>query len=110
MPFRLVRRHVDDKLEQESYTSLAKRIKADLIVMCQERGLATEGSKTQLIEALVDWKDGTRPVPMPSSPHLEQLNMQEAILHYSTRGLGAGDAASDPEEIPADRLVVGSKI
>ncbi|KAJ2850946.1 hypothetical protein IWW36_001470 [Coemansia brasiliensis] len=106
MPFRLVRRHIDDKLEQESFHTLGKRIKADLIVMCQERGLAAEGSKPQLIQSLMEWKHNTKPVPMPSSPHLEQLNMQEAILHYSTREQSSGDS----DEIPADKLIVGSKI
>ncbi|KAJ2807277.1 hypothetical protein H4R20_001346 [Coemansia guatemalensis] len=110
MPFRLVRRHVDDKLELENWLTLSKRIKADLIVMCQERGLATEGTKPQLIQLLMDWKNNTRPVPIPSSPHLEQLNMQEAILHYSARGQGSGDSGDYLEEIPADKLIVGSKI
>ncbi|KAJ2234175.1 hypothetical protein H4R99_002670 [Coemansia sp. RSA 1722] len=109
MAFQLITRHIDETLEQENWFTLNKRIKADLIVLCQERGLSAEGSKSQLIQALMDWKLNTKPVPAPSSPHLEQLSMREAILLYSAGGK-AGESTDFSDEIPIEKLEFGSKI
>ncbi|KAJ1678164.1 hypothetical protein EV182_004641, partial [Spiromyces aspiralis] len=97
MAFKLLTKHVDDLLEGENWNSLNRRIKADLIMMCQEReerllmeclvrvsitaatidtrtDLTTEGTKHQLIETLMDWKINAKPVPCPSEPQLEHLD------------------------------------
>ncbi|KAJ2160834.1 hypothetical protein GGF46_001964 [Coemansia sp. RSA 552] len=92
MPFKLIREHRDDKLQAETPDSL---------------GLPAEGSKAQLIQLLLDWKHNTKPIPAPSSPHLEKLAMQEAILHYNTR---EQQSPSDSDEIPADKLTIGVRI
>ncbi|CEG63918.1 Putative TKL protein kinase [Rhizopus microsporus] len=43
---------------------------ADIIEYCQERGLKTEGAKSELIEDLISWKESLRLVPAPSTPKL----------------------------------------
>ncbi|KAF9395066.1 hypothetical protein BGZ94_006611, partial [Podila epigama] len=35
--FQTIERHVDERLENETEESLGARIKADIVVMCQER-------------------------------------------------------------------------
>ncbi|KAJ1919420.1 hypothetical protein H4219_002012 [Mycoemilia scoparia] len=80
MGFKLITKHIDDALECENWFTLNKRIKADLIVLCQERGLVAEGSKQRLIEELMDWKINAKPIPAPSSPHLEQRHTREPTL------------------------------
>lgn len=107
MAFRLITRHIDEHLEQEDWFSLNKRIKADLIVLCQERGLSSEGSKSQLIRALMDWKLDTKPIPVPSSPQLEQTSTREAILLYNTTATRSNDYS---DEISTDQLEFGTKI
>ncbi|KAJ2890856.1 hypothetical protein IWW38_003906, partial [Coemansia aciculifera] len=57
----------------------------------------------------MDWKINTKPVPVPSSPHLEQLSTREAILLYSAGGKGT-ESADFSDEIPIDKLQFGSKI
>ena len=36
--FQTIERHVDERLENETEATLNDRIKADIVVMCQERG------------------------------------------------------------------------
>ncbi|KAJ1727520.1 hypothetical protein LPJ72_005903 [Coemansia sp. Benny D160-2] len=110
MAFRLIVRHVDETLELENWFTLNKRIKADLIVLCQERGLSAEGSKSQLIQELMDWKINTKPVPVPSSPHLEQVNTREANLLYSAGAKNGNESSDYSDEIAVEKLVFGSKI
>ncbi|ORZ02689.1 kinase-like domain-containing protein [Syncephalastrum racemosum] len=68
--FRTISRHIDSSLEPFDRTELDKMLLAELIEFCQERGLPTEGTKTDLIEGLWSWKQNTRPVPAPSAPRL----------------------------------------
>ncbi|KAI8321869.1 kinase-like protein [Martensiomyces pterosporus] len=110
MVFHIISRHVDETLENENWFTLNKRIKADLIVLCQERALPTDGSKSQLIHELMEWKIKAKPVPVPSKPHLEQLNTREAILLYNSDGRGSSDSADFSDEIPSEKLVRGDKI
>ncbi|KAF9933861.1 hypothetical protein BGZ65_003989, partial [Modicella reniformis] len=53
--FQTIERHVDERLENETEETLNTRIKADIVVMCQERGLPSEGDKKQLIKHLLEW-------------------------------------------------------
>ncbi|KAF9947709.1 hypothetical protein BGZ70_002542, partial [Mortierella alpina] len=70
-------RHVDESLEHETEETLLKRIKADIVVMCQERGLPAEGEKKVLVQALLDWQKA-KPVPGPSTPKL--CSIQPALV------------------------------
>ncbi|KAF8932443.1 kinase-like domain-containing protein [Dissophora ornata] len=67
--FQTIERHVDERLENETEATLNDRIKADIVVMCQERGLPSEGDKKSLIRYLLDWQKA-KPVPRPSTPQL----------------------------------------
>ncbi|KAG0204835.1 hypothetical protein BGX28_003368 [Mortierella sp. GBA30] len=67
--FQTIERHVDEWLEHETESTLNNRIKADLVVMCQERGLPSEGNKSELVKSLLKWQHA-KPVPGPSTPHL----------------------------------------
>ncbi|CAO3567927.1 unnamed protein product [Mortierella alpina] len=75
--FQTIERHVDESLEHETEETLLGRIKADIVVMCQERGLPAEGEKKALIQALLDWQKA-KPVPGPSTPKL--CSIQPAIV------------------------------
>ncbi|RKP22512.1 hypothetical protein SYNPS1DRAFT_25719, partial [Syncephalis pseudoplumigaleata] len=77
MTFQTIARHVDEMLENQDWFSLNKLLKADLIALCQERGLATDGTKEALIQALMDWKLGMRPVPVPATPKLTAVEPKE---------------------------------
>jgi hypothetical protein len=59
--FQTIERHVDERLENETEESLNARIKADIVVMCQERGLPDEGDKKQLIGLLLNWVSTSLP-------------------------------------------------
>lgn len=37
--FQTIERHVDERLENETEATLSTRIKADIVTMCQERGV-----------------------------------------------------------------------
>lgn len=53
--FQTIERHVDEGLKNETEATLSRRIKADIVVMCQERGLPSEGEKPALIRHLLNW-------------------------------------------------------
>ncbi|KAJ1957624.1 kinase-like protein [Linderina pennispora] len=105
--FYSITRHVDEALVQETWLTLNKRIKADIIVMCLERGLPTEGSKSQLIRSLLDWSTDTLPVPCPSLPNLEQLSTREAQLLTNAE---ASASSVETDEIPFSQLEFLEKI
>ncbi|KAF9988090.1 hypothetical protein BGZ75_010054 [Mortierella antarctica] len=67
--FQTIERHVDEWLEHETEATLNARIKADLVTMCHERGLPSEGNKSQLVKSLLQWQNA-KPVPGPSTPQL----------------------------------------
>ena len=56
--FQTIERHVDDGLENETEATLNRRIKADLVDLCHERGLPSEGEKQTLIGHLLNWVRG----------------------------------------------------
>jgi len=53
--FQTIERHVDEGLENETEETLNRRIKADIVQLCQERGLPSEGEKSTLIRNLLGW-------------------------------------------------------
>lgn len=76
MFFERINTHEDNELQDE--VSLRKLLKADLIVLCQERGLKTDGTKADLLNHLLSWKQKTKPVPAPSSPKLFSVDFETA--------------------------------
>ncbi|KAJ1981199.1 hypothetical protein H4R34_002158, partial [Dimargaris verticillata] len=107
MTFQTLARHVDEFLENENWFTLNRMIKADIIALCQERGLKTEGTKATLIQSLMDWKLGARPVPVPTTPHLETQSVRQTSI-YNTDCL---DELSDiVDEIPFESLEIGKKL
>ncbi|CAG8449130.1 6174_t:CDS:10 [Ambispora leptoticha] len=110
--FETLDHHTDEALEKENWYTLNNMIFADLIALCQERGLPTEGEKEELIKRLLDWKLNTRPVPAPSTPKLIStdgvLCTQPGVINsslWSTLFING--------EIPVidyDKLEVGKKL
>ncbi|KAJ1964502.1 hypothetical protein IWQ62_002914, partial [Dispira parvispora] len=107
MAFQTITRHVDELLENENWFTLNRMIKADLIVLCQVRGLKTEGSKATLIQSLMDWKLGARPVPIPSTPQLEAPSARQSTIYNSDY---FDDLSDVVDEIAFDSLDIGKKI
>ncbi|KAI9593020.1 kinase-like domain-containing protein, partial [Syncephalis fuscata] len=89
---------------------------ADLIALCQERGLATEGTKEALIQALMDWKLGMRPVPVPATPKLMAAEPKEPVKKAPVNSVQLSrmliDDADRAEigEIAYDQLTYGRKL
>ncbi|KAJ1973071.1 hypothetical protein H4R35_004318, partial [Dimargaris xerosporica] len=107
MAFQTLAHHVDEFLENENWFTLNRMIKADIIALCQERGLRTEGTKATLIQSLMDWKLGARPIPIPTTPHLETQSVRQPSI-YNTDCL---DELSDiVDEIPFESLEIGKKL
>ncbi|GJJ12521.1 hypothetical protein Clacol_006764 [Clathrus columnatus] len=52
---------VDDDLQDATAKSLVRRRRDDLVKLCETRGIDVEGTKPQLVEALLQWRD-SRPV------------------------------------------------
>lgn len=75
--FQTIERHVDERLENETEEKLNDRIKADIVVMCQDRGLPTEGDKKELIKHLLDW------VSLLAIPTLGGALVSERSITYS---------------------------
>ncbi|RUS18683.1 kinase-like domain-containing protein, partial [Endogone sp. FLAS-F59071] len=116
--FQTIARHVDELLENENWFSLNKLVLAELIALCQERGLPTEGDKKMLIQELLDYKTNVKPIPAPSTPHLisldppspsrrniiNSINFQNLFQDDSDmNGVNSGD-------IPFDKLELGKKL
>ncbi|CAJ0766752.1 2488_t:CDS:2, partial [Entrophospora sp. SA101] len=105
-----------EALEKENYNTLNEKTWADLIALCQERGLPAEGDKAILIKQLLDWKSNTRPVPAPSTPRLfssedQNSNRQNNINSvYISSLLIKGDGDDGIESINYDELVIGRKL
>ncbi|CAJ0634495.1 14506_t:CDS:10 [Entrophospora sp. SA101] len=115
-PFQTLDHHTDEALEKENYNTLNEKTWADLIALCQERGLPAEGDKAILIKQLLDWKSNTRPVPAPSTPRLfssedQNSNRQNNINSvYISSLLIKGDGDDGIESINYDELVIGRKL
>ncbi|KAI8644127.1 kinase-like domain-containing protein [Parasitella parasitica] len=122
MIFETLNRHVDPSLEMIDRDSLDKLMLADIIEYCQERGLKTEGAKTELIDDLLSWKENVRLVPAPSTPRLytalELLPDSSSTLPPQQRlELNSRDLSmlflddKNPDfDIPFDALDIGKKL
>ncbi|KAF9932634.1 hypothetical protein BGZ67_004676 [Mortierella alpina] len=111
--FQTIERHVDERLEHETEETLLRRIKADIVVMCQERGLPAEGEKKVLIQALLDWQKA-KPVPGPSTPKLCSIQPAMVVQNkapintvYLNSLLQDGNFQG---EIAYEQLTVGKKL
>ncbi|ORX82956.1 kinase-like protein [Basidiobolus meristosporus CBS 931.73] len=113
MTFETITRHIDESLTNENWFTLNKLIKADLIALCQERGLPTEGSKESLILALMEWKLGVKPIPAPATARLSNLNTSPGHKNitsvYNTMLL-EDDSWDSIGEIPYGQLKFGKKL
>lgn len=122
MIFDTLNRHVDSSLEMIDRDSLDKLMLADIIEYCQERGLKTEGVKSELIDDLISWKENIRLIPAPSTPRLytalELLPDSSSTLPPQQRlELNSRDLSmlflddKNPDfDIPYHALVVGKKL
>ncbi|KAL1921510.1 uncharacterized protein VTP21DRAFT_11226 [Calcarisporiella thermophila] len=113
--FQRITRHIDDTLERETWATLNKKILAELIALCQERGLPTEGSKEKLINALLDWKQNTKPIPAPTTPRLYPAKFSSPSYErdlnskrFST--LFLDDKSGQDELISYDELIIGKRL
>ncbi|KAF9430560.1 hypothetical protein BGZ76_000798 [Entomortierella beljakovae] len=111
--FQTIQRHVDESLENETEQSLNNHIKADIVVMCQDRGLSSEGEKKDLIKRLLDWQKA-KPVPGPSTP---QLICPETPATIKTKNpintVYLNSLLTDANfhgEISYDQLTIGKKL
>ncbi|KAF9306473.1 hypothetical protein BGZ74_005629 [Mortierella antarctica] len=110
--FQTIERHVDERLENETEETLNNRIKADLVVMCQERGLPDEGDKAKLIQALLDWQKA-KPVPGPSTPNLCLMETTMVINKAPINTVYLNSQLLDEHfqgEIAYEQLTVGRKL
>ncbi|KAG0305973.1 hypothetical protein BGZ98_003200 [Dissophora globulifera] len=110
--FQTIERHVDETLQNESATTLNDRIKADIVVMCQERGLPAEGDKRTLIENLMEWQN-SMPVPGPSTPKLYSLDPPAAVKKISTNTVSLNTLLMEANfqgEIKYEELQLGRKL
>ncbi|CAB4411685.1 unnamed protein product [Rhizophagus irregularis] len=97
----------DIELEHENRLTLSDKTWADLIALCQERGISIEGDKSTLIKALLDWKLNTRPVPAPSTPKLFSIDGSSGLKQDKISSLSLDNDAS---EIKYEDLEIGRKI
>ncbi|KAG0012720.1 hypothetical protein BGZ81_001427 [Podila clonocystis] len=110
--FQTIERHVDEGLENETEATLSARIKAELVVMCQERGIPTEGEKRTLIKALLEWQHA-KPVPAPSTPQLCSLELPVVAKKAPINTKYLNSLLTDINfqgEISYDQLTVGRKL
>ncbi|KAI8889246.1 kinase-like protein [Backusella circina FSU 941] len=84
MLFNTIPRHIDHSLEDIKPEELNEMVLADIIDICRERNLPTEGTKSQLISDLLFWKENTKPIPAPSTP---QLDSRELLSSDDQRSL-----------------------
>lgn len=111
-PFQTLDHHRDDALENETKLTLNEKTWAELIALCQERGLSTEGDKDILIQLLLDWKQNTRPVPAPSTPRLFSTDESNSQRHdkISSVYLSTLFVDDDTTEIKYEELEVNAKL
>ncbi|KAG0243888.1 hypothetical protein BGW41_001077 [Actinomortierella wolfii] len=110
--FQTIERHVDQGLENETAETLNKRIKAELVVMCQERGIPTEGDKQTLVQALLDWQQA-KPVPAPSTPKLCSVEPVMAVKKAPINTVYLNSLLMDENfhgEIAYEQLQIGRKL
>ncbi|KAI9487809.1 MAG: kinase-like domain-containing protein [Benjaminiella poitrasii] len=87
MIFHTIPKHVDQTLEFLEFDQLNEMSLADIIDICRERNLPTEGEKTQLISDLLYWRDHTIPIPAPSTPRLNSLSDNQNTLDSHERDM-----------------------
>ncbi|KAI8355345.1 kinase-like domain-containing protein [Mortierella sp. GBAus27b] len=110
--FQTIERHVDEKLENETEETLNGRIKADIVVMCQERGLPSEGDKKELIKNLLNWQVA-KPVPGPSTPNLISHEAPALVKKAPVNTVYLNSVLLDANfkgEIQYEQLEVGRKL
>ncbi|CAO3643129.1 unnamed protein product [Mucor fragilis] len=126
MLFHTIPKHIDNSLEYLEYDQLNEMSLADIIDICRERNLPTEGKKSQLISDLLFWRDHTRPIPAPSTPRLGSLSDQQQDMnsfllqqHQAERKLlnstefsqlFLDDDSASNLSIPFSDLIYGKKI
>ncbi|CAO3612429.1 unnamed protein product [Mucor hiemalis] len=121
MLFHTIPKHIDHSLEYLESDELNEMPLADIIEICRDRNLPTEGTKSQLISDLLFWKEHTRPIPAPSTPRLSSLSELETTMQYNQqndRGLLNSkefsllflDQDSPSLDIPFEDLILGKKI
>ncbi|CAG8627544.1 kinase-like protein [Rhizophagus irregularis] len=102
--------HIDTELEHESPLTLSEKHLAELITLCQDRGISIEGDKPTLIKALLDWKLNTRPVPAPSTPKLFSIDGSSGLKQDKICSLSSVFLDNDASEIKYEDLEIGRKI
>ncbi|KAI8149741.1 hypothetical protein BJV82DRAFT_505308 [Fennellomyces sp. T-0311] len=91
---------------------------AELVQFCQDRGLSIQGSKADLIDGLLHWKEDTRPVPAPSIPQLfdddlpvSPLTAEQQRLELNSREFSALFLDGNPGlGIPYHELQIGHRL
>ncbi|KAF9916555.1 hypothetical protein BX616_003476, partial [Lobosporangium transversale] len=110
--FQTIERHLDEGLENETEETLNLRIKADIVVMCQDRGLPTDGEKKDLIKRLLNWQN-TKPVPGPSTPTLCCPDPPAIVKKLPINTIYLNSLLMDANfqgEITFDQLQIGRKL
>ncbi|OBZ83832.1 hypothetical protein A0J61_08116 [Choanephora cucurbitarum] len=102
MLFHTVEKHIDDLLESIAYDQLEAMSLAEIIDLCKERGLPTDGNKSQLMSDLLFW-----PLPAPSAPQLYSSSLDSQRFFK----LFLDDTASYVKyNISLNELIYGNKI
>ncbi|KAI9496624.1 kinase-like domain-containing protein [Zychaea mexicana] len=118
MMYKTTQRHIDSSLESIDRHYLDRMVLADLVQFCQDRGLSTEGTKVDLIEGLLHWKEDTRPIPAPSTPQLfddelpvSSLTAEQQRLELNSREFSALFLdGSHGLDIPYHELQIGRRL
>ncbi|KAK3843761.1 MAG: hypothetical protein J3R72DRAFT_101194 [Linnemannia gamsii] len=110
--FQTIERHVDEGLQFETEETLNAMIKADIVVLCQERGLSSEGDKKDLVKQLLNWQNA-KPVPGPTTPHLCSLEPVVSVQKKPINTVYLNSILMDANfqgEITYDQLKIGRKL
>ncbi|KAF9142316.1 hypothetical protein BGX30_002898 [Mortierella sp. GBA39] len=110
--FQTIERHVDEGLQFETEETLSAMIKADIVTLCQERGLPSEGDKKELVKNLMNWKNA-KPVPGPTTPQLCSLEPVVSVQKKPLNTIYLNSLlkeANFQSEITYDQLKIGRKL
>ncbi|KAF9901868.1 hypothetical protein EC991_005602 [Linnemannia zychae] len=111
--FQTIERHIDEGLQFETEETLNAMIKADIVVLCQERGLPSEGDKKDLVKQLLNWQNA-KPVPGPATPHL--CSVEPVVVSAQKKPINTVylssllTEANFQGEITYDQLKIGRKL
>ncbi|KAG0252646.1 hypothetical protein BGZ95_006570, partial [Linnemannia exigua] len=104
-------RHVDESFQYETEETLSAKIKAEIVILCQERGLPDEGNK----ELIKSHMEGSAK-PVPDGPITPTLCSVEPVVSVQREPINTSYLnslfmdANYHGEISYDELIIGRKL